>query len=283
METILDLTKENIQEVVNASMEKVVVLAFWAQQQPESLSVIQHLEQLCQGRFILAKVNCESEMEIASYFRIQALPTIMVLSKGQPVDGVVGPQDSASLSAMLDKHLPAMWQLNLDKARQLLASEPDEQQLAEVIALLQQAATEKPGNDDISLALADAYLQSHDLVNAKAQLEAVGLAGQDSYYQNLMAKLQLAEDAADTPEIRELQQKFAANADDLDLRQALAKALHQARRDEEALELLFEVLQKDLTAANGAVKQAFLDILTAIGQGNALANQYRRKLYSLLY
>ncbi|MCL1037711.1 tetratricopeptide repeat protein [Shewanella submarina] len=282
METIVNLTKENIQDVVNASMEKVVVLAFWAQQQPESLSVTALLEQMCQGRYILAKVNCETEMEIVSYFRIQSLPTIMVLSKGQPVDGVVGPQDAASLTAMLEKHLPAAWELKLNEARQILAEQPDAQALTNAISLLIEAQQEKPG-DDISLALADAYLQNHDLVAAKAQLESVGLAGQDSFYQNLMAKLQLAEEAADTPEIRDLQQKFEAQPENLQVRQALAKALHQARRDEEALELLFEVLQKDLSAGNGEVKQAFLDILTAIGQGNALANQYRRKLYSLLY
>ncbi|MCF1427400.1 MAG: tetratricopeptide repeat protein [Shewanella sp.] len=282
METILDLTKENIQDIVSTSMEKLVVLAFWTGQQPESVATVQTLEQLCQGRFILAKVDCESQIEIASYFRIQALPTILLLSQGQPVDGLAGPQDAASLSALLEKHLPPMWQLQLDEARQILATNPDGSQLQQAIELLSEAMQAKPG-DDIRLALADAYLQSHDLTAAEAQLAEVGLAGQDSYYQTLMAKLQLAQEAADTPEIRELQQKFEAAPDDLDIRQSLAKALHQARRDEEALALLFDVLKRDLSVANGQVKQVFLDILTAIGQGNSLANQYRRKLYSLLY
>ncbi|MGI2260028.1 co-chaperone YbbN [Shewanella sp. GXUN23E] len=282
METILDLTKENIQDVVNASMEKLVVLAFWAGQQPESVATVQTLEQLCRGRFILAKVDCEAQMEIASYFRIQALPTILLLSQGQPVDGLAGPQDAAALSALLEKHLPPVWQLQLDEARQILAANPDDSQLQQAIALLTQALQAKPG-DDIRLALADAYLQAHELAAAETELNAVGLAGQDSYYQTLMAKLQLAQEAADTPEIRELQQKFEATPDNLDIRQQLAKALHQAHRDEEALALLFDVLKQDLGAGNGQVKQVFLDILTAIGQGNVLANQYRRKLYSLLY
>ncbi|MBE8167644.1 MAG: tetratricopeptide repeat protein, partial [Shewanella sp.] len=53
--------------------------------------------------------------------------------------------------------------------------------------------------------------------------------------------------------------------------------------NEEALELLFSVLSKDLSALDGEVKKAFMDILTALGQGNALTNQYRRRLYTLLY
>ena len=44
------------------------------------------------GRFVLAKVDCEAELEIANYFRIQSLPTTLVLDKGQPVDGFVGLQ-----------------------------------------------------------------------------------------------------------------------------------------------------------------------------------------------
>ncbi|MFT5790654.1 MAG: putative thioredoxin, partial [Shewanella sp.] len=38
-----------------------------------------------------------------------------------------------------------------------------------------------------------------------------------------------------------------------------------------------------LAAQEGKVKGLFLEILTALGQGNSLANQYRRKLYTLLY
>lgn len=38
-----------------------------------------------------------------------------------------------------------------------------------------------------------------------------------------------------------------------------------------------------MSALDGNIKQLFLDILTAMGQGDSLANQYRRKLYTLLY
>ncbi|MBE8167319.1 MAG: co-chaperone YbbN, partial [Shewanella sp.] len=36
MTNVLDLTKENIQQVVDASMEHIVVLTFASQQMPES-------------------------------------------------------------------------------------------------------------------------------------------------------------------------------------------------------------------------------------------------------
>ncbi|WP_139342970.1 tetratricopeptide repeat protein, partial [Vibrio gazogenes] len=63
----------------------------------------------------------------------------------------------------------------------------------------------------------------------------------------------------------------------------LAAQYHQVQRDEEALTLLWSFLSTDLNAHDGEMKKIFMDILSALGQGNPLASQYRRKLYSLLY
>ncbi|WP_025820575.1 tetratricopeptide repeat protein [Shewanella marina] len=281
MNNILDLTKENIQQVVDASMQQVVVVMFWANQSPEAMSTLANIEQIAQaqsGRFVLAKVDCETQMEIAQYFRIQQLPTILVLKQGQPVDGLAGPQTTEQLATMLEQHLPPLWQLQLAQAKQLLAND-DATAASE---LLKQALI---ASDDaqIKLVLADAQLSLNDIAQAEMLLSQIGLADQDGYYQNLKAKLALALEAADTPEIRELQQQYDAAPDNLDVMIALAKALHQARRDDEALALLFAPLTKDISAHNGQVKAAFLEVVTALGQGSVLANQYRRKLYSLLY
>lgn len=287
MDNILDLTKDNIQQVVDASMQQIVVLVFWAQSQPQSVTMVQTLEQIASqhsGRFVLAKVNCETELEIANYFRIQSLPTTLVLDKGQPIDGFAGIQEAMQVNAMLDKHLPPMWQLQLAQAKELLTlSQVTHEDLATAVILLKEAHSASNKAGEVSLVLADVYLMQGELALAQTLLEQIGLADQDGYYQSLKAKLALALDAADTPEIRDLQQKFAQNPQDLVLLLELSKALHAAHRDEEALSLLFGVLAKDLNAENSTVKQVFMELLTALGQGNPLANQYRRKLYTLLY
>ncbi|WP_285164911.1 co-chaperone YbbN [Shewanella goraebulensis] len=287
MEHIINLTKDNIQQVVDASMDNFVVMSFWAQQQPESVQMLQVMEQIANeqaGRFILAKVNCEAELEIANYFQIQSLPTHLVLSKGQPVDGFAGTQSAAQVNELLNKHLPAVWVQDLNAAKAILVEEkPAKEKLEEALALLKSAYAESEQNGEVALVLVDVYLQLGILADAKTLLETIGLADQDSYYQNLKAKLALAEDAADTPEIRQLQQALDQQPDNTDISIDLAKALNQANRGEEALESLFVILQKDLSAADGKVKQVFMEILTALGQGNTFANQYRRRLYSLLY
>ncbi|WP_076542254.1 tetratricopeptide repeat protein [Shewanella sp. UCD-KL21] len=290
MEHIINLTKENIQQIVDASMDNFVVMSFWAQQQPQSVQMLQVMEQIANeqaGRFILAKVNCEAELEIANYFQIQSLPTHLVLSKGQPVDGFAGVQSAAQVNELLDKHLPALWVTDFNAAKAILVEagieKPSDEKLEQALALLKSAFAESQQQAQVALVLIDVYLQLGILAEAKTLLDTIGLADQDSYYQNLKAKLALAEDAADTPEIRQLQQSLQQQPDNIELSIDLAKALNQANRGEEALECLFAILEKDLSAADGKVKQVFMEILTALGQGNAIASQYRRRLYSLLY
>lgn len=281
METVLELTKENIQQIVDVSMKQLVVLSFWSQQSPESVGLCQTLTSMAQkqsGRFVLAKVDCDKEMEIANYFQIQNVPTTLVLSEGKPIDGFAGGQDEGQISAMLDKHLPAEWELQLNQAKNHLALHEFEPALV----LLKQAFAESP-NAEVALVYADAQLMAGELASATQLLDSVGLADQDSYYQSLKAKLALALDAADTPEIRQLLQAVESEPSNIAVLMELVKALHQAKRNEEALELLFAPLSKDIAIENGDAKKLFLEILTALGQGNALANQYRRKLYSLLY
>lgn len=67
-----------------------------------------------------------------------------------------------------------------------------------------------------------------------------------------------------------MQQQVAENPEDAALATQLALQLHQVGRNEEALELLFGHLRKDLTAADGQTRKTFQEILAALGTGDAL-------------
>ena len=120
---------------------------------------------------------------------------------------------------------------------------------------------------------------------AEAQicLDKVMLKDQDSLYQSLIAKLELHQQAADTPEIRALEEAHSANPSDFSVSYQLALQYNQVSRDEEALTLLLEILRRDLNYDDGAVKKSMLDILSALGQENPITGTFRRKLYTLLY
>ena len=107
------------------------------------------------------------------------------------------------------------------------------------------------------------------------------LADQDALYKTVLAKLELAQQASNTPEIQALEARLAAAPADNSLKEQLAVQYQAVLRSEEALALLLQILQQDLNF--GQSKKLFLDILAALPKGDPLASQYRRKLYALLY
>ncbi|WP_239500844.1 thioredoxin domain-containing protein, partial [Streptococcus pneumoniae] len=73
---IVEINEQNLTEILQQSLEKPLVINFYAPTHKESADFLVLLEQVAeqyQGQFILGKVNCEKEQMIAAQFRIQAL------------------------------------------------------------------------------------------------------------------------------------------------------------------------------------------------------------------
>ncbi|MCG9683508.1 co-chaperone YbbN [Vibrio sp. Isolate23] len=279
---IVELNEQNFRQVLEGSMQTPVLIHFWAPMSQESAQVIPELQTLAQqynGAFTLALLNCEQEQMIASQFGVQALPTIALFVNGQPVDGLGGPQDLAAIQAMLAKHLPSQDELNLKQAMDFVQSGEH----AKALPLLQDLPEELKQKGDVKLALADCLLEMQKFDPAKALLNTIPLEYQDNYYKGLIAKLELHDQAANSPEIQSLEQALQDNPNDAQTAAELALSYHQVNRDEEALELLWKLLKYDLNALDGDIKKHFMDILAALGQGNPIAGKYRRQLYSILY
>ncbi|MGF1739596.1 co-chaperone YbbN [Vibrio profundum] len=279
---IVDLNEQNFRQTLESSMQAPVLIHFWAPMSPESSDLIPELRQLTQqynGIFTLALVNCEEQQAIAAQFGIQALPTIALFVKGQPVDGLGGPQTLPNVQAMLNKHLPSQDEIAFKNAQALM----EEDKFSEALQALQALPEEMTKKGDVKLATADCLLECNQFELASKLLDHIPLEYQDNYYKGLVAKLELHEQAANSPEVQALEQALKTDPTCVQAAHDLALQYHQVNRDEEALELIWSFLRTDLNALDGELKKAFMDILTALGQGSAVASKYRRQLYSLLY
>jgi len=279
---IIDVNQQNFREVLESSASTPILFYFWAPVSQESAQLVPEIQQLAQqynGAFKLAMLNCQDEQAIAAQFGVQALPTIALFMNGQPVDGLGGPQPIEAIKEMLNRHLPSQEEMVLNQALELIQANQQEQALPLLLSLPEELKTK----GDVKLALADCFLESQQFDAAKAELESIPMEYQDGYYKSLIAKLELHEQAADSPEIQALEQAYSADPANGQLAVELATQYHQVKRDEEALEILWNFLKTDLNALDGEMKKTFMDILSAIGQGNSIASKYRRQLYSLLY
>lgn len=279
---IVDVNESNIQQIIEQSMTKPVMMYFYSERSPHCAELGATLNKLAAefaDQFILAKLNCDTEQMIASQFGLRAIPTVYILQEGRPVDGFSGPQSEENIRQVLSNVLPKPEELKLAQAKQLAA----EGKMDDALPLLKEAYQLAPKNSDITLALADVLISLNKNDEAQALLLTIPLQDQDSYYQSLLSKIELQKQAADTPEIQQLQNDFNQQPENTELAVQLALKLHEVARNEEALELLFNFIKKDLNAGDGLVKKTLMDILTALGTNDNLASQYRRKMYSLLY
>ena len=168
------------------------------------------------------------------------------------------------------------------KAQQAMALMQEGKPL-EALPLLKDAWQLSNQSSEIGFLLADVLITLNRSDEAEAVLKVVPLQDQDTRYQSLMAQIDLLKQAADTPEIQQLQSELEADPTNAGLAAKLSLQLHQVGRNEEALELLFSFLKSDLNAADGQARKMLQEILAALGTGDALAARYRRQLYSLLY
>nr|WP_314263222.1 co-chaperone YbbN [uncultured Moellerella sp.] len=279
---IFDVNETNLHQLVEQSMNMPVVFYFWSAQSPHCQELHVTLDKLANeyaGLFILAKVNCDVEQNVAAQFGLRSIPTVYLLQQGQPVDGFQGPQSEDAIRAMLAAVLPRPEELKATQASELMANGD----FLNALPLLKEANQLAPKNSEITFLLAETLIELNQLDEAQTLLDTVPMQDKDSRYQGLIAQIDLQKQAADTPEIQQLQQTFAAEPENTELAIQLALKLHEVNRNEEALSLLFSFLKTDLNAGDGAMKKTMMDIMSAMGTGDAIANQYRRKIYSLLY
>jgi len=275
------LTMENFRPVMlEESAQRLVVVYFyatWDEAAMAQLNVMQNFVSQYPDVMLLATVNCDEQAEIVQQFGVRGLPTTILVKDGQPADGFTGAQDLAQLQTTFADYIPKPEDDLFSQAKALI----EQSDYLQAFGILKQAAELAPERADITLAYADASIESGNLELSKQLIAKVMMADQDSYYQAIVGKIELAEKASESPELLELQQKHEANPDDFAIRVELAVQLQQAHKNEEALALLFSVIKKDLSF--GDAKKIMLDMINALADGDPLKSTYRRKVYSLLY
>lgn len=280
---MIAINLENFQQVVlEESKNKLVLVAFWADQVPESIQLRDALATKVQPfgeQMLMASLDCQSQQQIAQQFAIQGLPTAILVKDGQPLDGISGPQTDESIATFLDKHLPKAQDIFLSQAQAALS----ENKLAEAQSAISQAYQLDAERADIKLVLIDVDIQTGNTDEAQGLLETIMMVDQDSYYQALVAKLELANQAANSPEIQALEAQLASQPDDIEIKHQLAAQYSQVNRHEEALTLLFRLVQSGDVETKDKSKELFLDVLKALPDGDAIAAKFRRKLYTLMY
>lgn len=267
-------------EIVEASMHTPVLIDFWAPWcGPCKVigPILEKLETEYAGRFILAKIDSDTEQEIAGAFGIRSIPTCVLMVNGKPVDGFQGALPEGQLKAFLDKHLPP-------------AAEPEtlpESEAADFAEITPEMAVDKlltqlkedANNEDARFDLVKLLLQLGRDDDAKVAFAPVIAKTSvvrkfDSLKRWMNAIDSVAIQAINTPASvknetensinPDFDAKIAANKRDFEARFGKAQALMAQQHWTQAMDELLEILMRDKTWNEDLARKTYIAILDII-------------------
>ena len=279
-----------MQDVVEASKEKPVIVDFWAPWCGPCKTLGPQLEEAVKaanGAVTMAKVNVDENQMIAGQMQVQSIPTVFAFANGQPVDGFQGAVSGSEIKAFVDRVVAANGgevENGLDSAiksaEQMLIEGDFEAAIETFSAILE----EDSANLKSYVGLIKSHLALDDLDQAEAILNGVPIEiSQNPEFESVHAQIELAKQAREAGPINDLVFLVEKKPDDHDARFKLAQALHGAGQIEEAVDQLLELFKRDREWNDGAAKSQLLTIFEALEPNNAIVLSGRRQLSSMIF
>jgi len=285
-------------DVVAPSMERLVILDFWAEWCGPCKQLTPILEKVAaeyaDRGVVLAKVNVDENKFIASQFQVRSIPTVYAIFQGQPVADMTPARTEPQLRQMLDQLLeklpitggdavadPTTLLAPLVEEAEMLLAQGSAEQAYALFAEVLSALPEHPaalsgliraltilGRQDEAQAVFDSL---SDELRADPALEKAG------------SVLSIAAAAVPPEELARLQAAVVASPDDHAMRLDLANALIAAGDRDGSAEALLHIIAADREWNDGAAKARLLEIFALIGLEDPWVAATRRKLSAILF
>lgn len=271
------------QDVILKSKEVPILVDFWAEWCGPCKALGPILEKLAaefNGGFLLAKVDVDKEQQLAGYFQVKSIPTVMLLKDGQIVDGFPGALPENQLREFLKHHEIVAKEVEPEVTPETL---PDRIDPEIEVADLRAAIQAEPDKPELKLDLMLALLKTGGFAEAEKILDAMpaNLATDDRAIK-ARARLAFAAALKDAPPATVLEQAIAANPDDCRARHYLGVRYLLEDKPEAGLEQFLEMLKRNKSFQDGLPRKSLIDAFRII-EDEDLVGQYRRKMASLLF
>ena len=286
---IVNVNAENImQEVIEASSEKAVIVQFWAPWCGPCKQLAPVLEKVCAKfkNIKLTKINIDENQEIAAQMRVQSVPTVFGFINGQPADGFAGAQPESAVTQFVEKLSEAApGQADISGLLQSGTIALNENESEKAMQFFQQALSLSPESPEAIAGFVRCLIALGEHEEAKAVLDQLDEDMQKkSIIKDVLAALAVAKKGAEVDSDKsDLEKKVQSNPKDLQARQDLAIALFASGQQTEAMLQLLESIKIDPSWNENMAQTQLLEFFTALGHTHPNVIKARRKLSSYLF
>ena len=280
---VFDATEATFEtDVIQASLTTPVLVDFWAAWCGPCKSLGPILEKVVDsynGAVKLAKVDTDTQMQLAAAFGIRSLPTVVLVKDGQMVDGFMGAVPESQVREFLARHVqPGEAQPAADVPDAAVEETPEQ-----AIARFQQEIATHPERAEIKLDLALAYLRAGLPDAAQTELESLPAnLYEDAKAKRLRNQLEFARQLQGAPDEATLRSRLAANAADYAARDLLGVRLLSEGATAAGLDEFLTLLRTKRDWNDGQAKKRLIAAFSII-DNEELVGAYRRKMASLLF
>ena len=281
-------------EVIHPSMTALVVLDFWADWCTPCKQLAPVLDKIAADYadkgVKLAKIDVDQDKMIATQFRIQSIPTVYAIHRGQPVADLTNYRTEGQLKKALDQLL-AQLKIVPEGAVPQAEIEPliamGEQILADgdaprAVSIFRQIQEMAPDNAEAIGGLARSLIGAGEHEQARSLLDGLP-ADQKSKPEIARAVAALQVASAPKADTGPLEARLAANPDDHEARLDLADAKMADGDRDAAADALLEIVRRDREWNDGAARKRFLQLLEAQGLEDPWSSAQRRRLSAVLF
>jgi putative thioredoxin len=292
--TIFDVgTPEFEERVIKPSMEKPVLVDFWAPwcgPCKQLMPVLEAEVSTAGGDVLLAKVNIDDHPELAQALRIQSVPTVMAFFQGQPVTGFTGARPASEIKKLIAQlvklarssmpdalDIPA----SLKQAAEFVATGDTQNAQALYIQILQQDQTNVEAYNGMVRVLISIGAIEEAAQYVEQAPEAIAKSPNFSSSKTALDIALKSKEMAGA--LAPLEKKLAASPDDLSIRYELAQAQFAAGQKGEAIDNFLEIVRRDRNWNDEAARKELLRCFEALGFADPFSVDGRKKLSRILF